>query len=264
MINDLSVATIKDFRVALAEHARTFVCDDKPILDALAVDSNGQRVMDAAALQWISRQFRLESHSYWVEGKSSKAIIENTQNYVSELNRFVLDWPQSFLDRASKCAELSRWAAGHGITKNLKTSAASKFLWFVRPEGWIMYDRYVKAALKGQGKDSADTMVNCFKELDSLGYNTAVSELEVLFKQHDIGFLYPGRVIDKFLMGTGGYPLHASISMIPLNDPIAGFQAAVAAVSTAIEDAQETCRFLQNVQNFRSVRRRIKKSRKGV
>ena len=82
-------------------------------------------------------------------------------------------------------------------------SGATKWMWFLRPDGWTLYDNL---AAKGLGIHHADTVtrgVRYYERLDELGFPVYAREISTALQQHPVHGLFGERTIDKFLMLVG-------------------------------------------------------------
>ncbi len=82
-------------------------------------------------------------------------------------------------------------------TRKIQISAATKIMWFLRPDRWTMFDSY---AAKGMGVSSAD---HFYSALDSNGFSTAIDRLGAVIAQSEWTSLPATKVIDFYLMQRG-------------------------------------------------------------
>lgn len=81
-------------------------------------------------------------------------------------------------------------------------SAASKVNWFLRPEGWTMFDRFVSIAVLGSHQSSVAGMEQFFDALDRRNFAKKLAEVRQAISS-PFPKILAERVIDKYLFLMG-------------------------------------------------------------
>ena len=131
----------------------------------------------------------------------ARGFAENSSTQFSQAIEIANDrapsWPAGLRDRHQFCESLAKdWHAIEATRKH-QISAATKIMWFLRPDGWTMFDSY---AAKGMGVSSAG---HFYAALDSNGFSTAVDQLGAVIAQSEWMSLPANKVIDFYLMQRG-------------------------------------------------------------
>ena len=189
-------------RVAVIEHFRTWLRFDG-IKRAEIIDQGG--VLDGQAVRIIAREYNVGPR---IRSDAANGGENGHAEAVAAIvNHAVEQWPNTLAERAAVCAACATQASHDGHTHRRQASAFSKFLWFVRPPGWIPFDKYTANALGiGHRADAVARMTAYFTELADRGFTESVQAVSDCINQHGYGPLYGERVIDKFLMLIGGGP----------------------------------------------------------
>lgn len=109
-------------------------------------------------------------------------------------------WKVSLADREDLCRGLGK-AHKKGATgkkRHLPISGISKLMWFLRPDGWTMYDSFARKGLVGASKGAPDF----YKKLDQCGFVECAAAITKECRALGLP-LFGERVIDKFLMLRG-------------------------------------------------------------
>lgn len=113
-------------------------------------------------------------------------------------------WPASLRERAALCIETAEAAQSAGWTDKLQVSGISKFIWFLKPERWTLFDRF---AAKGMGVPahwSRRRQFEAFYEaLDDGEFDGVVARIEPLVASSVLPGLPAARIIDSLLMARG-------------------------------------------------------------
>jgi hypothetical protein len=109
------------------------------------------------------------------------------------------NWPENLVARYLFCRSLAEEWQSINATAKLQISAATKIMWFLRPQGWTMFDSY---AAKGMGASSAESF---YAALDANGFAAAVDSLGAVIGQSEWSSLPANKVIDFYLMQRGNF-----------------------------------------------------------
>ena len=129
------------------------------------------------------------------------------------LARACASWNDDLTERAETCAAIARDAAERGITKlsrnqqtrDLPVSAVTKFMWFLRPDGWTVYDRFARDGLEQPTVQAAiDDMLAFYKTLKDLDFVELVGGMNAVIGKSPFKGLPAERILDTLLMARGG------------------------------------------------------------
>ena len=114
------------------------------------------------------------------------------------------DWPDGLVARAKVCVKIAEdhirqcKALGNADRYHRPFSGVTKLTWFLRPEGWTMFDRYARIGLM----DRRDDPMSFYEVLASQHFDKRANEITELCRQS--GFeLWGERIIDKLLLFRG-------------------------------------------------------------
>jgi hypothetical protein len=140
---------------------------------------------------------------------------------VAELHALADTWPTTLQERAKMCCaiatrhrcaqkkhkaqqpkedERDRKKGGDGSMAPY--SGITKLMWFLRPEGWTMFDSLAQSGLSGQGT-SEKNVIKFFKALEDKGFAEKRDKVRDLCEEATLSWLYAERIIDKFLLFRG-------------------------------------------------------------
>jgi hypothetical protein len=131
----------------------------------------------------------------------------NAQRVCEILHKAASCWPADLLDRAEVCVKIATQMQPYtpGSNRNL-VSAATKFMWFLKPDGWTVFDRFAAGGMGVAGHLSRVKQLRCFyKRLHDAGFGSLVAEMQAVMEERG---LLPGlpsaRILDTLLMARGG------------------------------------------------------------
>lgn len=107
------------------------------------------------------------------------------------------EWGTSLSERRAICQKLGESHQSGGGYHN-PWSGITKLMWFLRPEGWTMYDSLACKGLVGANKGS----FAFYEKLDDCGFIECAATITNECRALDLP-LFGERVIDKFLMLRG-------------------------------------------------------------
>ena len=82
-------------------------------------------------------------------------------------------------------------------------SAATKVLWFLRPRGWTMFDRWAALGVLGRHANNLKCMEDFYKTLEDRGFDACLQSLREELQGSPFGAQLAERVIDKYLFLVG-------------------------------------------------------------
>jgi hypothetical protein len=171
---------------------------------------------DGPYLNLITSAGKIESR--WVrpiatEYKVNRGIVRdvaevgqnenNSCRFARVLNESHVDWPAGLGEQAEKCIEIAEtWHNGR-IVHGLQLAAATKFMWFLKPRHWTVYDRFAARGLGMKGTSSRDRMRKFYKVLELRGFRDACDSISEILDRFELKAIPSTRVIDMLLMMQG-------------------------------------------------------------
>ena len=183
---------------AALAYARWWIGVDAPFLGALGVH-NG---FTAPLLRRVAVRYNVNRGILQTDEDGDPAA----QGIVALIHkaREQATWPSSLIDRAAKCVQLAEDAQRQKCTATLQVSGISKFMWFLRPQGWTLFDRF---AVAGMGVPSSWSRRNQFEafyeRLDRAGFGDVIGRIEPQVAASCLPDLPASRIVDALLMARG-------------------------------------------------------------
>jgi hypothetical protein len=220
--------------IAVLERARWWLNVDAP-LRAQVINDGGQ--LTPHTVYSIAKHYKV---------RRNIGEADQLAEIADYLNARIETWPANLPNRAQWCIE-----AAQALQKDLDLahtpySAITKLVWFLRPEGWTLYDSYAQCALGAGGADAKARFSQFYGALNEHGFVEAAAAIDTALAQTTWPDLGGARILDAYLMHQGGF-------RFLLNDASArqGFLNALPGESgvALTEIAQEISR-IPSVQNF--------------
>ncbi len=181
---------------AVIEHSRTWEGLDGKVRQSLAADD----VIDAKLVREIGKEYLVNR----VVRRGEDGSDDRHANWLADrLNQTAQSWPDDLEGRALKCARLARLAAKEGHTNGEPASAVTKFMWFLRPDGWTLFDNLAATGLGIPNRQATCRMLLFFEVLADRSFVRQSFEVNKALRRGSFEHLYGERVIDKFLMLSG-------------------------------------------------------------
>ncbi|CAN1575845.1 hypothetical protein MCELHM10_03841 [Paracoccaceae bacterium] len=174
---------------AVVGYSRWWLSTDAPFLKRIV--RNGGR-LDVATASKIMTNYNV---ARGFENKGSAAFSQAIQC----ANDRASGWPLGLQERYTFCRSLAEEWQAIKATRHHQISAATKVMWFLRPQGWTMFDSY---AAKGMGVSSAEKF---YAALGTNGFSAAVDQLGAVIAQSEWPSLPANKVIDFYLMQRGNF-----------------------------------------------------------
>lgn len=190
---------------------RTFLFEDGPLLEAI-VDAGG--TLDGAMVTRIARSYSV--------ARTIPAALEDDKGHnfrllAKKITALANDWPDGTIERAEACRKTAEELALQFTIRprdarppsklhkmGAPHSAVTKLIWFLKPEGWTVYDRYAANAVVAGTGTSGDRQKRFYEAIaEPLAYY-AERLREPLAKLHPR--LHAERLIDKYLVLKGLKP----------------------------------------------------------
>ncbi|MBN9145176.1 MULTISPECIES: hypothetical protein [unclassified Novosphingobium] len=185
---------------AVIEHHRTWIAGDGIHFLQIHRDHGGTMPLNIA--QRIANDYgvirTIGSHM----SGNDKQALPNLLNRISQA-----EWPDCLIKRAEVCLKIAkehREVRKEEVNKksHAPVSGVTKIMWFIRPKGWTMFDRFARIGLIG-GQNSAMAF---YKQLSNSGFLDLAYEINNLCRFHGFNDLWGERIIDKFLLARGSWP----------------------------------------------------------
>lgn len=198
-------------RCAVVEHYRTRCRFDGPELKRLT--PNG---LDAPSVRRIAKEYYVNRGILSTKDATGKKIAgrdDHADWLAKRLNDEAKKWPDKLIDRATRCTEVAKHASKMKHTNGKLASAMTKLIWFLKPDGWTMFDELAANGLGIPEKKSIDRMPLFFLALSDRGFTDDASAINEALNANGFGELFGERVIDKFLMFSGNTVVQTSESI---------------------------------------------------
>ena len=184
----MSDETLRNYlRAAVIEHLRWWLADDG--VNFRNFQTNGQ--VDPKTLRTIAV-------IYYV----SRGLRKGKQDRIAKLiDRKLEDWPEKLTERASFVSDIANLANKQGLTNGVQLSAFSKLLWFARPDGWTLYDKWAQKGLAHPRKSIG--FIAYYKRLEELQFLEVTGAMRDVINGSHFDELWPERIVDKYLMMCG-------------------------------------------------------------
>ena len=197
---------------ATIELYRTWLLEDGPFLARLKNASSEERlkILHEIAISYSVRRTIPAAP----ENAETKNKHSNLEVLVKAIDDSVTRWPSDFLGRAEECRNAARNAAknfdrakpvkfdAENPGKGAPHSAVTKLVWFLKPDGWTVYDRLASSAvLPDQISRAHERQEKFYKQIehDFAIYEAIAKPILARFEPR----LHAGRLVDKFLVLRG-------------------------------------------------------------
>lgn len=156
---------------------------------------NSEGKLDAETLASIALQYNV------ARGLPGRNRPVETQAILDILNHAAAHWPSSMKDRAHHCGEITATLQSAKLTRNNHVSGVTKYMWFLSPAGWTVFDRFAADGMQVPSNLTAlDRMKRFYAALDAAGFAEADQRLQSLIDKSAWNSLPSSRVFDTFLM----------------------------------------------------------------
>lgn len=183
---------------ALVGYARWWLNIDAGLCRLIS-DADGK--LTEASLAAIALQYNV------ARGLPGKERPTETRALLDALNRSAADWPPTLIGRAHYCGKIARALQVEKLTHNHHVSGVTKYMWFLRPAGWTVFDRFAADGMDVRaGLTALDRMQSFYAALDAAGFGIAERQLQSLIGKSAWKSLPAGRILDTFLMRRSREP----------------------------------------------------------
>lgn len=115
-------------------------------------------------------------------------------------------WPADLLGRAKVCEDISaQMRPFTGETEKNLVSAATKFMWFLEPDGWTVFDRFAAGGMRVAGHlPRLEQLRSFYTRLHEAEFGGLVADMQTVMKRSLLPDLPSARILDTLLMARGG------------------------------------------------------------
>lgn len=182
---------------ATVQYARHWLAYDGP--ESLEVRRSG---MTPASLRRIAMRYRVMRGFVGREpggGRDTPALI----GLSVLLNEESVAWPRQIEERAEFCLRLAAAAVEQGYFKNMQISALTKFMWFIKPRSWTMFDRLAADGLGIPNGASEQRMQRFYRRIQQNGLERIWRDMQREIENSQFAKVPAPRIVDLMLMNRG-------------------------------------------------------------
>lgn len=173
---------------AVVDYARVWSSFDAPLIERIR-DCGCK--LEKNTLGAIAREYMV------ARGFKNDSLGE----LVHYLNLSSKDWPSTLTDRSQFCVDLAESVHRRGYSYNVQNSAITKFMWFLRPQNWTVFDKFAAEGM--QITSPRNRMQLFYSALDKAGFDDVTAKLTDIIAASDWPTLPAPRILDAFLMRRG-------------------------------------------------------------
>lgn len=176
---------------AIVEHHRWWYADDG--VKRHMIISNGGEI-SPRVLRDIARAYSV-----------SRGLFKEREAEIADiLNGAMASWPAGFLRRAGTCIRIAKRLKQNNLAHGRQISALTKLTWFMRPDGWTLYDDLAATGLgiRDSG-DTVDRMKRYYRRLDDWGFTCRITAMQATIDASKTPELRAERILDKLLVFHG-------------------------------------------------------------
>ncbi len=126
--------------------------------------------------------------------------VANYSQVAAALNALSNAWPNTLVGRAEACDA----AAGALQFPAIPRSAFSKLMWFLKPEGWTLFDSYAARGAGIGGIPGAVSFVQFYTRLQGAQFGQMAANFWNTLASHQLPPSLAERIVDWALMQAGG------------------------------------------------------------
>ena len=165
--------------------------------------------MTPEILRSIGTEYNV-NRSFKREDKQRRAQDTTAIDVCKILRDECLFWPADLPGRAAVCCRIVKRMRLLSSVDDDLVSAATKFMWFLRPKGWTMFDRFAAAGMRVPGQSGGeklsgpDRMACFYQRLHTTGFSALVVDMQKVLGKSSLSNLPPERILDALFMARGG------------------------------------------------------------
>jgi hypothetical protein len=184
---------------ATLAYARWWLAVDGPFLGA--IKANGG--FTAPLLRRVAVRYNVNRGLLYPKGQEIGADA-SALGMIGLLRDAAQVWPAGLNTRSDKCVEIAKAALNAGWTGKLQVSGVSKFIWFLKPERWTLFDRFAAAGLGIPAHWKRQRQFSAFyTALENADFEGVVGRIQPIVGASCMPDLPSSRIIDALLMARG-------------------------------------------------------------
>ncbi|MFN3626739.1 MAG: hypothetical protein ACK4S3_02535 [Parvibaculum sp.] len=184
---------------ATLAYARWWLAVDGPFVGAVTAEGGFTKTL----LRRVAVRYNVNRGLLQPEGQKDGEDV-SASGVIDLLRGATTAWPAGLCERADVCVQIAEAAQQEGWTDKLQVSGVSKFVWFLKPERWTLFDRF---AAKGMGVPAHWNRRHQFQAfyatLDDGDFDGVVARIEPVVTASVLPGLPASRIIDSLLMARG-------------------------------------------------------------
>lgn len=123
------------------------------------------------------------------------------QRLCDHFNREARSWPTGLLERAKRCEEIMQAGIAIKCFADAQISGTTKFMWFLKPDRWTMFDDLAATGLGvKKTKSSLDRMRAFYSRLAEKGFEACAGEMQNRIDTTIFKGMPATRICDRLLM----------------------------------------------------------------
>ena len=174
-----------------------------------------ERGLITPALDAILREYGI---ARCVPSRKGDESSERDCKLIIALSKVSGNWPESITARASRCVEIAESKNGLFSARKGKEifagSLVSKLMWFLKPEGWTIFDSYAALGVKAKGATKKDQMIDFYKKLVDNKFAELAKEMQTHIDETGFSGIHAARIIDLRLMLEGDFQTPEDLKMV--------------------------------------------------
>lgn len=184
---------------ATLAYARWWLAVDGPFLGALEAEGR----YTEALLRRVAVRYNVNRGLLQPEGQKAGEDVSAT-GMIGLLREAADVWPTGLRERSEACIEIAEAAQRVGWTDKLQVSGVSKFMWFLKPEGWTLFDRFAARGMGVPAHWNRRRQFEAFyKALNEGDFDGVVARIKPVVTSSALPSLPTARIIDSLLMARG-------------------------------------------------------------
>ena len=119
------------------------------------------------------------------------------------LTKWQANWPIGLTDRARRCCDFAKQGIEENVFSKKQFSAVTKFMWFLEPSEWTVFDKYAAIGLGVKGITLELKMLAFYRKLEDKNFVGLCSRMQTILNESVFAELPATRILDKFFMIQG-------------------------------------------------------------
>ena len=173
-------------------------------IESARARANGN-ALDSGAVRRIGKVYSIVRGIRGADTEEKRNGTDKHAEWIADrLNAKALDGRSSLIQRAEICAAIARDACSEGHTNGVQASAMTKLVWFIKPEGWTVFDNLAANGLGIPRYQSIDRMLAFYRTLTERGFPEHARAINATIGKTSFSVVGGERIIDTYLMLCGG------------------------------------------------------------